>query len=189
MKRSLYAGMVATLISLIVATASPAVAQTQSLAAYFPSAAQYPAGFNVLSIHTYRQASSVFGDANARLAKQLHFVIGNTQAAFGHGLVVTVAVARFGSVTGAGQFRARVRLDIVNNRSKRTRRIGGLGSSGALYVEGDCASCGANAPPLGDMLFSRGSVMVLVGVQAAVPAYATQVSKAIDTKLRHAHIG
>lgn len=61
MTRSLYAGMTATLISLIVAAAPPAFAQTQSLASHFPSAGQYPAGFDVLSIHTYRQPSSVFG--------------------------------------------------------------------------------------------------------------------------------
>jgi hypothetical protein len=189
MKRFLYAGLMATLISLLVATVSPAVAQTQSLAAYFPSAAQYPAGFDILSIHTYRQPASVFGDANARMARQLHFVIGNTQVAFAHGLTVTVAVARFGSVADAGGFRARVKLDIVNDWSKRTRRIGGLGSSGALYVEGNCASCGAQAPPLGDMLFTRGPILVLVGVQAAVPTVALQVSKAIDTKLKRAHVG
>lgn len=189
MKRSLYPSVAGALFCLLLAVAPPAFARTQSLAAYFPSASQYPAGFDVLSIHTYRQPSSVFGDANARLAKQLHFVIGNTQVAFGHGLTITVAAARFGSVADAGRFRARVKLDIVNDRSKRTHRIGGLGSSAALYVEGNCASCGAQAPPLGDLLFSRGSVMVLVGVQAAVPTVALRVSEAIDTKLKRAHIG
>jgi hypothetical protein len=92
-------------------------------------------------------------------------------------------------VADAGRFRARVKLDIVNDRSKRTRRIGALGSSEALYVEGNCASCGAEAPPLGNMLLSRGSIVVLVGVQPTVPSVAMQVSKVIDTKLRHAHVG
>jgi hypothetical protein len=160
----------------------------QTLAAYFPSDAQYPAGFDVLSIHTYRQPASVFGDANAGLAKQLHFVIGNTQVAFSHGLTITVAAARFGSVADATRFRARVKLDILNDGSKRTRRIGGLGSNGALYVEGNCASCGAEAPPLGDMLFRFRPIVVLVGVQTAVPTVALQVSKAIDSKLKHAHV-
>jgi hypothetical protein len=189
MKRSLSPGIAGALLCLLSAGAPPAIAQTQSLAAYFPSAAQYPAGFNVLSIGTYRQPSPVFGDANARLAKQLHFLIGNTQVAFGQGLTITVAAARFGSAADANGFWAHVQLGIVNDRSRRSRRVGAVGSGGALYVEGSCASCGAQAPPVGDMVFRRGSIVVVVGVQAAVPAIATQVSRAIDTKLKHAHLG
>lgn len=189
MKSSLYAGIAGAAFLLAAAAAPPTFAQTQSLAAYFPSAAQYPAGFNVLAIHTYRQPSSVFGDANARLAKQLHFQIGNTQVAFNHGVTITVSAARFGSVADASRFRARVKLGIVNNQSRRTRRVGGLGASGALYVEGNCASCGANAPPLGDMAFTRGPIVVLVGVQPAMPTVALHVGKAIDTKLQYARVG
>jgi len=165
----------------------PRVAQSQSLAKYFPAANQYPAGYNALPVRSYSQPSHLFIGAHADLAIRYHFVTGATQVAFGRDVVVTITIARFRNELGARHFRAAVWSDVINNGKQKGGAVRDLGSTGGRYVSGRCAPCGPTAPTFLQLFFVRGPIFVQLGVQPSDLGPARHLGTVIDAKLKYAH--
>ncbi len=165
-----------------------AAARSNSLARYFPSTHMYPRHYGVMPIRTYTQPLYVFGEADGRLATRHHFEMASTRDAFGQNVnqVVTITLARFRAASDAAWFRLHMRTSVLPGKSASTRIIAGLGRSNGRYVAGMCVSCGTGAPPLGQLIFNRGSILVLIGIQQADLHQAVPLARAIDTNLLHA---
>ena len=170
------------------ASRAPHAATTQSLATYFPTANQYPAGYKPLPVQQYAQPSQLFTRANATLAARYHFVTGAMQTAFGHNTVVTITIARFRDRLGAGRFRTAIQFDVIHDGKQKSGAVRGLGSGGARYESGGCASCGPGAPTLVQVFFARGPIFVQVGTQPSNQGLARRLGTVIDTKLKRAHV-
>jgi hypothetical protein len=166
---------------------TPAGARSPRLAAYLPTAGQYPTGVHVLPVRTYADPGAVFGDTNAELSRQDGFVSGVSRTAFRGQFVMIVSLGQFRSVAGARHFAMRAHTDVVSNNHQVTRVLRRVGSGGARSVTGNCASCGPTAPTLGQVLFNRGSMAAVVWVQPAQPALMQRLATIIDTKLQQAH--
>lgn len=159
--------------------------RTASLVRDFPATHMYPAHYQVMPIRTYTSPLYVFGETDGKLATRHHFEQASTRDAFGRSVtqVVTVTIARFRSATDADWFRVHMRTSVLPGKSASTRIIAGLGRGNGRYVSGICVSCGTGAPPLGQLVFNRGPILVLIGIQQADLRKATPLAHAIDRNL------
>ncbi len=187
MRPMLALGIAISMFAMSTESVSPAMAKTPSLARYFPSANQYPKGYDVLPLRTYSHASDVFDGVNADLAVRSHFTAGATQVGIGTDRVVTITIARFRSGLEASRFRASFHTDIVKDGKQTSRVLHNLGTTGARYVAGGCASCGLGHT-LSQLVFDRGPVVAAIGVRPADLGIVTRLAGVIDSKLKHAHL-
>ncbi|GAC1471819.1 MAG: hypothetical protein PVSMB7_23920 [Chloroflexota bacterium] len=159
--------------------------RTASLASAFPATRLYPAHYQIMPIRTYTKPLYVFGDTDGKLATRHHFEEASTRDAFGQSVtqVVTVTIARFRSTSDADWFRVHMRTSVLPGKSASTRIIAGLGRAKGRYVSGLCVSCGTGAPPLGQLVFNRGPILVLIGIQQADLRRAIPLAHAIDRNL------
>lgn len=182
------------LVAMLVLVAAPPVlarsgmhhsAKSRSLAAYFPAAHQYPKGYKALQVQQYTDPSLLFTNGNVALARRSHLVIGATQTAISQNYsVATIMIARFRTPAVARHFHAAVQSDVTPGGKQKSGTIRDLGSTGARYVTGGCASCGPGAPPLYQVFFARGSTFVEVGIQPSNQGLARHLAAVIDAKLK-----
>jgi hypothetical protein len=188
MRRTLTRGIAISMLAMATEIGSPAMAKTQSLAQYFPSSTDYPKGYQLLPLSTSSAPGPVFGPTNESVAQRSHFVLGATQAAVGHRSVVTIIVARFRAQRDATHFRAGFQSGVHNDGKQKTGLVRHLGAGAARYVSGSCAACGAAAPTLAQVFFTRGPMFVAIGIQPADVGKATRLAGVIDSKLKRAHV-
>jgi hypothetical protein len=188
MKKTLIFAIVLSVLMSTLAMVSPAAAKTASLAQYFPSSTDYPKGYQPLPLTASSSPGPVFGPTNEPVAQRNHFVLGATQAAVDHRTVVTIIVARFRAQRDAMHFRAGFQSGVQNDGKQRAGLVRHLGSGAGRYVLGSCAACGAAAPTLAQVFFSRGPMFVAIGIQPADVGMATRLAEVIDSKLKRAHV-
>jgi hypothetical protein len=187
-KKTLILAIVLSVLASTLAMVSPAAAKTAFLAQYFPSRPDYPKGYQLLPLSTSSAPGPVFGPTNESVAQHSHFVLGATQAAVGHRTVVTIIVARFRAQRDATHFRAGFQSGVHNDGKQKTGLVRHLGAGAAQYVSGSCAACGAAAPTLAQVFFTRGPMFVSIGIQPTDVGKATRLAGVIDSKLKRAHM-
>jgi hypothetical protein len=171
-------------ITLLLGSTAPVGAAREAMASYLPAASQYPAGYHLVPPTSFNDPGAVFGDSNAQLGKESGFLSGISQSAFGPGVVVIVSLGQFKDVAGAKRFATSAQTDVLKDAHIVKRVLRHVGTSGARYISGNCASCGPAAPTLGQVFFNRGPIGAVIWVQPTQSHLVSKLAAIIDNKVR-----